>query len=251
MHVVLGQQAVQRALFSMNSENTKSFDETIPTNDENKAEEEEHDVEQGYIRLLDATSASWHSLSMEFDRNEDAMIPAHQLLPRWEAPVLRSLQLIDIDDEGQYQVFRTHPNFAPQLEELICKDVHVVRSTPWRQLKQVIINVDFWSQGIERAQIFETLSQTETLILDGCGFSGVGGGNIALDGVREVTIVDDSVTGFAEWPLRHISFPRARKLTLRGTRPYSNEFPDADKQIWVSSARAFSSCSKPRHFLCP
>lgn len=229
LHVVLGQQAVRRAVISMNDTNSKSFNEMAA-----EEEAEERGTERGYIRLLDATSPFWHALSMEFDRGEDEMAHVHRLLLRWEAPHLRVLHLIDLEDEGQHEVFTTHPNLAPRLEEFMCKDVHVIRSTPWQHLKRVVINVDFWDQGIEGIQVFKTFSQAETLTLDSCGFSGVGDENITLDGMREVTIVDDSITGFAEWPLRHISFPRVSKLTLRGTRPYSTEFPAADKRIWVS-----------------
>jgi sulfur transfer complex TusBCD TusB component (DsrH family) len=195
-----------------------------------------------FVHLLDDTSHSWYALSMEFDRAEDRNV--RKLLPRWECLNLRSLVLVDLDDEGQYEVFDVMEGMAPNLEELVCKDIHVVRPTPWRNLKLVSINVDFWLGGDDRTNIFRTISQAENLVFDGCGFSGIGGANIVLDVVKLVTIVDDSATAFAEWPLRHLSFPNADRLILRGTRPYIHEFPDADKQLWVRTG-AFQSVIVP------
>ncbi|KAF8316045.1 hypothetical protein DL93DRAFT_786623 [Clavulina sp. PMI_390] len=252
--VKLGQRAVRRAVMSMESlpyqplpaiargrgiARNHSYNGQALANDHPSFQE---NVSK-YIRLLDETSLSWISFSMEFDRGDPTMSLVHELLPRWSCPQLRALTLIDLDNESQNPPFLVLPNMAPYLEELICKDVHIIRASPWANLQRVILDVDFWTQGIERSSIFQTISHAEMLVFDGCGFSGVGGGNIVLHNVRQVTLVDDSVTGFAEWTLRHISFPRATRLTLRGTRPYPNEFPDAEKQVIKHFPRSWSSHS--------
>lgn len=251
LDVALGRQAIRRALYDLDMDHLSQQQQHPPASGPDAGmpflDNSDSDLPirpldpptPTYVQLLDRTSLSWRSLSMEFDRGEDDTA-VHDLFARWECPNLRSLCLVDLDTEGQYDALSAHPNLAPQLAELVCRDVHIVRSTPWTALQHVVINVDFWSRGAARKRIFDTIAWTEALTLDGCGFTGLGGSNISLEGVRQVTIVDDSVSGFAEWPLRHISFPRVSRLTLRGLRPFPNEFPELDRQLWVSPLIAHS-----------
>lgn len=189
-----------------------------------------------YASLVDDTNPRWQELFLEFDQSDESgnTGDAHTLLSRWKCPQLRILVLSELEDEGQTDIFILPDDFAPDLEELMLKDAHIIRVTPWENMKRVSVNADFWARGTEGQDIFRTISHTAKLVFNGCSFSGVGESNIALEGVTELVIIDDAVTGFTEWPLRHLSFPHTTNLVLRGTRPYASDFTDQDKVFWVS-----------------
>lgn len=191
-----------------------------------------------YARLLDETQHQWHQLILEFDRSdEDGNAgDVHALLSRWRFPQLRTLVLSELDHEGQNDIFLLPNDFAPHLEELILKDAHVIRAAPWENLQAVSVNVDFWARGADGEGVFRTISRTKKLIFHGCSFSGIGESYFVLEGVEHLVVVDDSISGFAEWPLRHLSFPNAAELDLCGMRPFVTEFPDQDKVLWVRRA---------------
>lgn len=193
-------------------------------------------VDHDYASVVDDTNPRWQELFVEFDHSDEPGngSDALRLLSRWKCPQLRILVLSELDHEGQNDIFNLPDDFAPDLEELMLKDAHVTRVTPWENLKRVSVNADFWANGSQGQDIFRTLSRTDKLVFNGCSFSGIGENVAPLEGLKEVVIVDSSIAGFAEWPLRYLVFPHATKLVLRGMRPYASEFPEQDKALWVS-----------------
>lgn len=193
-------------------------------------------VDDEYASIVDDTNSRWQELFLEFDHSDESGVAGdvYRLLSRWKCAQLRTLVLSELDHESQNEVFNLTDDFAPELEELMLKDAHVIRATPWENLKRVSVNVDFWARGAEGRDILRTLSCSDKLVFNGCSFSGVGESPTLLEGLKEVVIIDSSISGFAEWPLRYLSFPHATKLVLRGMRPYASEFPEQDKVLWVS-----------------
>lgn len=193
-------------------------------------------TDDDYASVVDNTNHRWQELFLEFDHSDESgnAGDVHRLLSRWKCTRLRTLVLSELDHESQNDVFNLSDDFAPELEEVMLKDAHVIRAAPWENLKRVPVNVDFWARGAEGRDILRTLSCTDKLVFNGCSFSGVGESPTLLKGLKEVVIVDSSISGLAEWPLRYLSFPHATNLVLRGMRPYASEFPEQDKVLWVS-----------------
>lgn len=192
-------------------------------------------VDDEYASLIDHTNTAWQELFLEFDDFDESgnASDVHTLLSRWKCPQLRTLVLSELESEGQNDIFILPDDFAPDLEELMLKDAHVIRAIPWQNLQRVTVNADFGSLGTEAEDIFRTISHTDKLVFNGCSFSGIGESNIILEQVNELVIVDDLTTGFADWPLRHLSFPHTTKLVLRAMKPYASDFPDQNKVLWV------------------
>lgn len=193
-------------------------------------------MDDEYARLLSDTSSRWHELFMEFDPSEEnsTISEVHMFLSRGGYPQLRTLALSNLDGEGLNEIFVLPEDFAPSLEELMCKDAHIIRAAPWENLQRVSINVDFWASGTQREDILRTISSTDRLIFNNCSFSGIGENIVTLDGVKELTVTDDSTNGFAEWPLCRLTLPNATDLVLCGMRPFASEFPEEDILLWVS-----------------